>query len=91
MKVMSLNHLVRCFMLVALSASWNSLSAIDYSGNNEWENPMVFERGKEKPHAWFKTSYVKSLNGMWKFRYDGDFKQAPTDFYLSNYDDSRWT
>lgn len=77
-------------MLVALSASWSPVSAIDYSGNNEWENPTMFERGKEKPHAWFKTSYVKSLNGMWRFRYDDDIKQAPTDFYLSHYDDSKW-
>ena len=90
MKVMSLNYLLRCFMLVALSASWSPVSAIDYSGNNEWENPTMFERGKEKPHAWFKTSYVKSLNGMWRFRYDDDIKQAPTDFYLSHYDDSKW-
>ena len=59
-------------MLFALSTGWNTVSAVDYSGNNEWENPTVFERGKEKPHAWFKTSYVKYLNGMWRFRYDDD-------------------
>lgn len=47
MKVMSLNYLLRCFMLVALSASWSPVSAIDYSGNNEWENPTMFERGKK--------------------------------------------
>lgn len=30
---------------------------------HEWENPIVFERGKEQAHAWFKTSHTLSLNG----------------------------
>ncbi len=57
----------------------------------EWENPTVFERGKEAPHAWFKTDKVKSLNGVWRFRYDGDVAQSPKDFYRTDYDDSGWS
>lgn len=49
MKATSLNLLVRSFLLLILSASWNTLSAIDYSQNNEWENPTMFERNKENP------------------------------------------
>ncbi len=57
---------------------------------HEWENPTVFERGKEKPHAWFKTSHTKLLNGQWHFRYDDDILQAPTDFNRTDFDDSAW-
>ncbi|MGN1228128.1 MAG: glycoside hydrolase family 2 TIM barrel-domain containing protein [Prevotella sp.] len=58
--------------------------------DNEWENPTVFERGKLQPHAWFKTSHTKSLNGQWKFRFDSDVPSAPTDYYRPGYDDSSW-
>lgn len=57
---------------------------------NEWENPTVFEFNKEKPHAWFLTQKVKSLNGTWKFRYDDDVKNSPKDFNITGYDDSKW-
>lgn len=58
--------------------------------DHEWENPTVYERNKERPHAWFQTAHVKSLNGMWKFRYDEDIPDAPTDFYRTDFDDSHW-
>lgn len=57
---------------------------------HEWENPMVFERGKEQAHAWFKTSHTLSLNGKWRFHYADDIKDAPTDFYRPGFDDSKW-
>ena len=71
---------------VALFGSALSVSAYDH----EWENPTVFERGKEQAHAWFKTSHTKLLNGKWRFHYSDDIKDAPTDFYRQNFDDSKW-
>lgn len=65
-----------------------SLSMLAY--DKEWENPTVVDRGKEQPHAWFKTSNCKSLNGTWRFRYDDDVKDAPNNFYLDSYDDKNW-
>ena len=62
------------------------VSAYEY----EWENPMVFERGKEQAHAWFKTSHTLSLNGKWRFHYADDIKDAPADFYRPGFDDSKW-
>ena len=71
---------------VALLSSALSASAYEH----EWENPTVFERGKEQPHAWFKTSHTKLLNGKWRFHYADDIKDAPTDFYRMDFDDSKW-
>ena len=71
---------------VALLSSALSASAYEH----EWENPTVFERGKEQPHAWFKTSHTKLLNGKWRFHYADDIKDAPADFYRPGFDDSKW-
>lgn len=71
---------------VALFGSTFAASAYEH----EWENPTVFERGKEQPHAWFKTSHTKLLNGKWRFHYADDIKDAPTDFYRMDFDDSKW-
>lgn len=60
------------------------------SDEHEWENPTVFERGKRNNHAWFKTSHTKLLNGKWRFHYADDIKDAPTDFYRMDFDDSKW-
>jgi beta-galactosidase len=73
----------------ALAAAW-SLPSPAQVYVHEWENPTVLDRGKEQPHAWFKTAETVSLNGQWKFRYDKDIPQAPTDFYTEGFDDSRW-
>lgn len=58
---------------------------------HEWENPTVIDRGKEAPHAWFRTASSMSLNGTWRFRYDADIKQRPVDFYREDYDDHAWS
>lgn len=72
---------------------------------NEWENPVLYEWNKEKPHADFviyddinnaisynrtKSSLYKSLNGMWRFSYASDIKDSNGDFYHSDLDDSNW-
>lgn len=63
-----------------------AVSAYDH----EWENPTVFERGKEPAHAWFKTSHTKLLNGQWRFHYADSIGAAPTDFSRTSFDDSGW-
>ena len=37
-----------------------------------------------------RSSFVKSLNGVWKFRYSPDLNEAPGDFMLPDYDCSGW-
>lgn len=72
---------------------------------NEWENPKVIERNKEKPHAPFvifdksndalqndvqRSAYYKSLDGSWKFTIVKNPAAKPTDFYKPDYNDSNW-
>ena len=37
-----------------------------------------------------RSSFVKSLNGIWKFRYSTDLSEAPGDFMLPDHDSSGW-
>ena len=74
-------------------------------GNRDWENECVTEinrlpaRADGFPLARAEdaltadeppTPYVKSLNGRWKFCWNGSPKQRPVDFFKTDYDDSNW-
>lgn len=73
--------------------------------NNEWENPMVIERNKEKGHADFiayqnvrdarrdifeESPYYQSLNGTWKFDFVNKPADRPKGFETADFDDSGW-
>ena len=74
-------------------------------GNRDWENECVTEinrlpaRADGFPLARTEdaltageppTPYVKSLNGRWRFCWNGSPKQRPVDFFKTDYDDSNW-
>lgn len=71
----------------------------------DWENPAVFSRGTEPPHATFfsyadeqaavageadESPWFESLNGQWKFRWSKTADRRPKDFYKPQYDVSGW-
>ncbi len=71
----------------------------------EWENPLLFEQNKEKPHASFmvydrpadavaddyaRSPYYQSLNGTWKFNYVGRPADRPLDFAQPTFNDAAW-
>lgn len=71
----------------------------------DWENPAVFARGTEPPHATFypfpdeqtalagrasASPWYQSLNGRWKFRWSKTVDARPKDFYQPSYDVSGW-
>ena len=72
----------------------------------DWEDPQVISRNTEKPHAnlipfpaeqqavsatdWRTSSFVKLLNGTWKFRWLKHPKLIPDDFYLPTTNDTNW-
>ena len=37
-----------------------------------------------------RSSFIKNLNGIWKFKYSTDLSEAPGDFMLPEYDCSGW-
>ncbi len=75
------------------------------SQNNDWENPLLIDQNKEKPHATFmlfdnkqdvatddysRSPYYQSLNGTWKFVYVDKYADRLKDFYQTNLNDSKW-
>ncbi|RZJ73822.1 glycoside hydrolase family 2 TIM barrel-domain containing protein [Flavobacterium sp.] len=72
--------------------------------NNEWENPKIVDRNKEKPHSTFflydtenaaksgnssQSHLVKSLNGQWKFSIVKSPNDKPKDFFKTDFDESK--
>ncbi|HET8855755.1 MAG TPA: glycoside hydrolase family 2 TIM barrel-domain containing protein [Salinimicrobium sp.] len=94
-----MNKIILVFFLLAVQ----SLSA--QIKQNEWENPEVFERNKEKPRTTFiiyqdeataiannpkASAYYQSLNGAWKFSLVKDPVDRPVDFYKEAFNDKNW-
>lgn len=69
----------------------------------DWENPRVVGRNKERPHVPLRpyadetaaleeseSPYVKLLNGDWKFQWSPNPSSAPQGFYGVDLDDAGW-
>ncbi|TKB99086.1 glycoside hydrolase family 2 TIM barrel-domain containing protein [Pedobacter cryophilus] len=71
----------------------------------EWEDEKIININLEKPHATFTTyqtiadaqkddfsasNNYKLLNGDWKFNHVDQPEKRPTNFYQTNFDDSKW-
>lgn len=78
---------------------------IVYSQQNEWENPVLYEWDKEKPHVdlmlyetkeaaicddYEVSPWYKSLNGQWKFIYTATIPESEKLFYKAELDHSDW-
>ena len=72
----------------------------------DWENPEVFERHREAPHASYvpydtvdaalagdprRSPYYVSLNGTWKFHWVPKPAERPVDFHRDDYDVDGWS
>lgn len=64
---------------------------------NEWENTEINSINKEQPHAYgflagekANNPTVRSLNGIWKFKWSPDPQSRPVNFYTENYPDETW-
>ena len=71
----------------------------------DWEDPQIIGRNKVAPHTTHfsfqdkesalsmkreNSIYFKSLNGLWKLNWVDHPDKRITNFYFSNFDDSRW-
>lgn len=88
------NNVLIKLLLGILFSSINFLNAQTLP---DWENPDVNGINKEKPHAYsFLASEkannptVRSLNGIWKFKWSPDPQSRPMDFYTENYSTENW-
>ena len=80
------------FALIVVTVGWCNAQTF-----TEWQDPKVYEVNKMYPRAHFprnESPYlndgVMSLDGTWKFRYVPNADERPTDFFLTDYDDSNW-
>lgn len=74
------------------------------SAQNDWENEHVFEKNKldARVPSYSYTNVndaltgnrelarMKSLNGIWKFKYVGKVEERPTDFMVKDFAGSGW-
>ncbi|MFN4145980.1 MAG: glycoside hydrolase family 2 TIM barrel-domain containing protein, partial [Runella sp.] len=71
----------------------------------DWENPAVFSRNTERPHTTLtpyqseaaalqfdrsKSTFVQSLNGIWKFKWVQHPSKVPGDFFQINANTANW-
>ena len=69
------------------------------------ENPAVIHKNTEKPHVtmipfqskkaafkadWNESTFYKSLNGQWRFKWSPDPKHRPAKFYKPGFNVSKW-
>ncbi|MBE2230070.1 MAG: DUF4981 domain-containing protein [Chitinophagaceae bacterium] len=93
-------HLAITAILLSCSLIIQSQPAV-----NDWENPRLFEAGKEAPHASFmlystredviadeysQSPFCQSLNGTWKFIYTEKAADRLTGFYDPALDTRQW-
>ena len=70
---------------------------------SDWENPAVFEKGQNAPHAFYipydvaenalknkKSPNFQLLNGQWKFKLVETPAQVPEDFWNPKFDLEEW-
>ena len=103
-----------CIVMLSLSASCVSAendSVVESTheqhseGVPDWENPAVFDIGKERPHATFipfpdvatalslprnESPWYLSLNGQWQFDWVRQPADRPLDFMVEGFDASDW-
>lgn len=72
---------------------------------NDWENPSLVSQNSIAPHAWFTpyasvgealkkstpSSFVRSLDGTWKFKLVNTVAERPTTFFKDDFDVSDWS
>ncbi|MFA9389663.1 MAG: glycoside hydrolase family 2 TIM barrel-domain containing protein [Prolixibacteraceae bacterium] len=72
---------------------------------NDWENPEVIGINRLNPHCYLipfqnkksaltfeneKSTYYKSLNGVWQFLFSPSVDRIPDNFYSTSYDSRNW-
>lgn len=99
----------KLFFIILISTCFitvnQSIKAQDKQNSPDWENPLMFNQNKEKPHVTmmpFRTVdealtqkrnqsvFYKSLSGTWKFNWVRKPADRPMDFYKPDYDVSLW-
>src|SRR6478735_596594 len=91
-------------LLGTLALFFLTLQVFSQTGK-EWEDQNIVRINKEDPHAHFipydniekaskadpkQSSYYKSLNGKWKFKWFESPDNTPANFHETGYSDKDW-
>ena len=93
-------------ILLGIAAACITTSAAQKNAHEPyWLNPSVNRIDTETPRADFfafesitgaqsgdksESKRYMTLEGKWKFKFSKNHNEAPTNFYLVNFDDSEW-
>jgi len=92
-------------LLAALVASASQLTTQAQDQKEPWLNPNITRVNTEAPRASFfafesadkaaandktKSDRYLSLEGKWRFNFVKNHNEAPADFFLPSFDDSKW-
>ena len=106
-KELNTDYIFLIKIFIVLCFLFEFLPQCSYSQNTkpDWENPSVFERNQEAPHASLipyksednaihsrkdKSPYFQSLNGIWKFKWVKNPHSVPSDYYKSQFNVANW-
>lgn len=91
-----LRHIFFFKLLLAMPAALTAQA-------NDWENPQLVSQNSLPPHAHFvpypseeaamdktASSFIQSLDGIWKFDLATNPSQAPADFFKDSYNTGKW-
>ncbi|MFA4045493.1 DUF4981 domain-containing protein [Prevotella sp. PCHR] len=84
----------RIYLLLSISILCLGTKA---ENTHDWENQHVLQINREPARASFTPYFLTpgdmsmSLDGMWKFNWTKTPEEQPSDFYLTDFNDSKWT
>ncbi len=96
---------VLCGLSIFCSILPPLMTAQRASEPNDWENPQIFGKNKQAPHATLMvfpdqssvlagnrkaSPFYRSLNGQWRFHWVEKPVKRPLDFFNKDFDDSHW-
>jgi len=96
------NTILTCFLAVFSLTAF----AQEKQGNNDWENPTVFQINREPARAAFlpyadessaiaddytRSPWFLTLDGAWKFTWSPTPDQRPKDFYKTDFNTINWS
>ena len=95
------------FLLFSCHNQYNQYESAEFDEKvpRDWENPAIFDIGKERPHASFisfssesgalagraeTSENYHSLNGKWSFHYSPRPSSRPYYFFKDDFDTRKW-
>lgn len=99
-----MTRFIALIFLLAIFANLNYAQEVEFL-SNDWENPEVFEKAQNVPHAFHipfsskeealknkidECENYKLLTGQWKFKWSETPESVPENFWQTDFDTKDW-